>query len=162
MFFRSDLLFWCHGKMIRFLLIDLKMVQSLTVHSSKTSSRHNSYIRWLKYTRTSFQKAYFARLNRKRDYYRPFCKKYENCQKNPFVYKVLNQNSDWYKSCLCMLATFCMSQNVNLELWKRMGFFFWHSTIFGTKVENASKILQRTEYKVLRHLITLPHYPDDM
>ena len=36
-------------------------------------------------------------------------------KKNPFVFRALNQNSDSYKSCLWMLATFCMSQNVDLE-----------------------------------------------
>ena len=114
-----------YTKMQHFLVIDLKLVQSLSTHCSKTSSWHNPYIGWLKCTRISFQKAYFARHSRKRDYFWPFWKKYENCQKKiPFVFRALNQNSDSYKSFLSMLATFCMSQNVDLEPWKRMGIIF--------------------------------------
>ena len=145
--------FWLHGH---------TFTLSHVWESSKSFWKYSLFIWGLKCARIFSEKVYFPRNRCKSYLFRPVCKKYKICQKkNPFVFRALNQNSDSYKSCLCMLATFCMSQNVNLELWKRMG-FFWHSTIFGTKVENASKILQRTEYKVLRHLITLPHYPDDM
>ena len=52
-------------KIQHFLLIDLTLIQSFSIHSCKTSYWHNPYIGWLKCTRISFQKAYFESHNQK-------------------------------------------------------------------------------------------------
>ena len=107
--------FWLHG---------YNFTLSHVWESSKSFWKYSLFIWGLKCARIFSEKVYFPRNRCKSYLFRPVCKKYKICQKkNPFVFRALNQNSDSYKSCLCMLATFCMSQNVNLELWKRMGFF---------------------------------------
>ena len=99
--------FWLHGH---------TFTLSHVWESSKSFWKYSLFIWGLKCARIFSEKVYFPRNRCKSYLFRPVCKKYKICQKkNPFVFRALNQNSDSYKSCLCMLATFCMSQNVDLE-----------------------------------------------
>ena len=90
-------------------------------------------------------------------------KKYENGQKKKPIRFQSSKSKFWLIQKLPMDVGNILYES---ECWfralKTNEVFFWQFSLFRKKVENGSKVVQRTENIVPYHLITLPHYTDDM